>query len=171
MFQPVILQPWARRVRASGQYLLTVSLLAIAASSWGSATLAQTFDCDQLGELATYDERCLAAEDASVDPTVQGDPEGALPPAEEVGRLLSVYMCQQLLETGSVEGEGIHYERFGGALMERYGVATTERIGAKMQGIESAQGKSDPYVLAMFRGVFQSIINDDTCFSAFIASF
>jgi hypothetical protein len=94
-------------------------------------------------------------------------------PAAEVGALMSVYMCEQIIETGSLNTDGaVYYDRFGDALLEQYGEAETDIIGQKMTtAFESSSevAAQDPYVKALFRAVFQNIIDDDACFEAFLA--
>lgn len=96
-----------------------------------------------------------------------------LPPATDIGSLMSVYMCEQVIETGSLSGEEEeYYDRFAEALLEQYGESTTEIVGLKMTtafDLPPEEASQDPYVQEMFRAVFQNIIDDDVCFEAFLA--
>lgn len=100
--------------------------------------------------------------------------EEPIPPPEEVGSLMSVYMCQQMIETGSLDGQGKeYYGRFAEALLERYGKTQTDLVGQKMTqafDLPPAEAAQDPYIQGIFRAVFQNILDDDTCFEAFLAN-
>jgi hypothetical protein len=125
-------------------------------------SFAQPFDCRSLGNLAQYDARCTASPNQS---SSSKPKDSALPLPEDIGGLMAQAMCQELLSSSQkLSMEYASY--FADSVMRRYGEKTTQQLFSQLENESSDFSKA--YNLAMFRALFQTLINDNDCFPVFL---
>ncbi len=91
-----------------------------------------------------------------------------IPKAEELGLLMGKYMCQSLIETGTMDDDRM-MGNFAEEIVRKYGEEKATSIMEKLDVVFANEDiTDDEYGLNLMRGVFQTIINEEDCFKSFL---